>query len=72
MVLASRAPCIEKQEREQRRQRMGAYLQPPRADHTCSRANACVSCFVLGYCENPEEEKFVAPNVINKDAGLQA
>lgn len=22
--------------------------------------------FVLGYCENPEEEKFVAPNVINK------
>ncbi len=22
--------------------------------------------FTLGYCENPEEEKFVAPNVINK------
>ncbi len=22
--------------------------------------------FVLGYCENPDEEKFVAPNVINK------
>ena len=22
--------------------------------------------FVLGYCENPEEEKFIAPNVINK------
>ena len=22
--------------------------------------------FVLGYCENPQEEKFVAPNVINK------
>ena len=21
---------------------------------------------VLGYCENPEDEKFVAPNVINK------
>ncbi len=22
--------------------------------------------FVLGYCENPDEEKFIAPNVINK------
>ncbi len=22
--------------------------------------------YVLGYCENPEEEKFIAPNVINK------
>ena len=22
--------------------------------------------FVLGYCENPQEEKFIAPNVINK------
>ena len=22
--------------------------------------------FVLGYCENPVDEKFVAPNVINK------
>ncbi|MEE3393756.1 MAG: glycosyl transferase [Lachnospiraceae bacterium] len=27
--------------------------------------------FVLGYCENPEDKKFTAPNVINKEPALK-
>ena len=42
----------------------------PIASHCLKRAlkpgETASFIFVLGYCENPQEEKFIAPNVINK------
>ena len=48
------------------RKRLVSDRFPADQYYTCSRVNLRALSSVLGYCENPEDEKFVAPNVINK------
>ena len=48
------------------RKRLVTDRRAPDQSHACIRENPADLIFVLGYAENPKEEKWEKPGIINK------